>query len=28
VDVLVTDKHLTPEELAQLAQHSVEAVIV
>ncbi|WP_346927919.1 DeoR/GlpR family DNA-binding transcription regulator [uncultured Arthrobacter sp.] len=28
VDVLVTDRHLTPEELAQLAQHSVEAVIV
>ena len=28
VDVLVTDKHLSSEELAQLAQHSVEAVIV
>ena len=28
VDVLVTDKRLSPEELAQLAQHSVEAVIV
>jgi DeoR/GlpR family transcriptional regulator of sugar metabolism len=28
VDVLVTDKQLSPEELAQLAQHSVEVVIV
>lgn len=28
VDVLVTDRHLSPEDLAQLAQHSVEAVIV
>ena len=28
VDVLVTDRHLIPEELARLAQHSVEAVIV
>ena len=28
VDVLVTDKHVTQEELAQLAQYSVEAVIV
>ncbi|MDN4643281.1 DeoR/GlpR family DNA-binding transcription regulator [Arthrobacter sp. PsM3] len=28
VDVLVTDRHFSPEELAQLAQHSVEAVIV
>lgn len=28
VDVLVTDLHLSPEDLAQLAQHSVEAVIV
>ncbi|AOT02897.1 DeoR/GlpR family DNA-binding transcription regulator [Arthrobacter sp. U41] len=27
VDVLVTDKHLSPEELAQIAQHSVEVVI-
>ena len=28
VDVLVTDRVLSPEELTQLAQHSVEAVIV
>lgn len=28
VDVLVTDRKFSPEELAQLAQHSVEAVIV
>ncbi len=28
VDVLVTDKQLSPEELARLTQHSVEVVIV
>ena len=28
VDVLVTDKQLSTEELAQLTQHSVEVVIV
>jgi len=28
VDVLVTDKQLSSEELAQLTQHSVEVVIV
>ena len=28
VDAIVTDRQLSPEELAQLAQHSVEAVIV
>jgi DeoR/GlpR family transcriptional regulator of sugar metabolism len=28
VDAIVTDRQLSTEELAQLAQHSVEAVIV